>query len=86
MIGIGSDLVEFVTIFLIGYVHFVHYAQKKSDVEKALNAFETNRRDVAEAVVKISQKGLFLGQYNVDPLAIRYQNEIEPLTTFSNES
>lgn len=50
------------------------------DVEKALNAFETNRRDVAEAVVKISQKGLFLGPYDVKPLAIRYQNEIEPLT------
>ena len=28
---------------------------------------------------KISQ-GLFLGPNDVDPLAIRYQNEIEPLT------
>ena len=35
---------------------------------------------VANAVVKISQKGLFLGPNDVDPLAIRYQNEIEPLT------
>jgi len=48
--------------------------------EEALLAFETRRHEVAKAVVKISQKGLFLGPYNVDPLAIRYQNEIEPLT------
>ena len=48
--------------------------------EEALFAFETSRHEVAKAVVKISQKGLFLGPYNVDPLAIRYQNEIEPLT------
>lgn len=53
---------------------------KTLDVDQALHEFETNRRQVANEVVKISQKGLFLGRYNVDPLAIRYQNEIEPLT------
>ena len=53
---------------------------KANNVDQALMDFETNRRDVANAVVKISQKGLFLGPNDVDPLAIRYQNEIEPLT------
>lgn len=54
---------------------------KTRNSDQALNEYEANRRDVASAVVKISQKGLFLGRYDVDPLAIRYQNEIEPLTS-----
>ena len=50
------------------------------NADQALRQFEEVRRPVANAVVKCSQKGLFLGRNNVDPLAIRYQNEIEPLT------
>ena len=53
---------------------------KTRNVDEALNEYETKRREIAGAVVKISQRGLFLGRYNVDPLAIRYQNEVEPLT------
>lgn len=53
---------------------------KTQNIDQALSEYETNRRQVANAVVKCSQKGLFLGRNNVDPLAIRYQNEIEPLT------
>ena len=49
--------------------------------DEALVEYETKRREVANAVVKCSQKGLFLGKHNVDPLAIRYQNEIETLDT-----
>ncbi|MFT5509324.1 MAG: FAD-dependent urate hydroxylase [Hyphomicrobiaceae bacterium] len=49
------------------------------DVDQALRDYETNRRPVANAVVKCSQKGLFLGRNKVDPIAIRYQNEIEPV-------
>ena len=40
---------------------------KADNVDQALMDFETNRRDVANAVVKISQKGLFLGPNDVDP-------------------
>jgi FAD-dependent urate hydroxylase len=50
-------------------------------VDQALQLYEEGRRSVANAVVKCSQKGLFLGKYNVDPIAIRYQNEIEILDT-----
>jgi 2-polyprenyl-6-methoxyphenol hydroxylase-like FAD-dependent oxidoreductase len=53
---------------------------KTRDVDEALRDYEAGRRPVANAVVKCSQKGLFLGRYNVDPLAIRYQNEIEPIS------
>lgn len=53
---------------------------KNQNVDQALQDYEAGRRPVATAVVKCSQKGLFLGQYNVDPLAIRYQNEIEPIS------
>ena len=53
---------------------------RTQNVEEALHEYEMRRREVASAVVKISQKGLFLGPYNVDPLAIRYQQEVEPLT------
>ena len=53
---------------------------RTQNVEEALHEYEMKRREVASAVVKISQKGLFLGPYNVDPLAIRYQQEVEPLT------
>ena len=53
---------------------------KTKNIDQALSEYETKRRHIANAVVKCSQKGLFLGKNNVDPLAIRYQNEIEPLT------
>lgn len=50
------------------------------NVDDALRSFEETRRPVANAVVKCSQKGLFLGRNNVDPLAIRYEAEIEPIS------
>jgi 2-polyprenyl-6-methoxyphenol hydroxylase-like FAD-dependent oxidoreductase len=53
---------------------------ENGDVDDALRSFEEVRRPVANAVVKCSQKGLFLGRNNVDPLAIRYENEIEPIS------
>ena len=56
------------------------------NVEDALKKYEKARREVASSVVKISQKGLFLGPYNVDPIAIRYENEIEPLTKFAQKN
>ena len=65
---------------LLTHLLFERPSAKADNVDQALMDFETNRRDVANAVVKISQKGLFLGPNDVDPLAIRYQNEIEPLT------
>lgn len=52
---------------------------KTEDVDQALREYEANRRPVVTAVVKCSQKGLFLGRNKVDPIAIRYQNEIETL-------
>ena len=51
------------------------------NVDDALRVFEEARRPVANAVVKCSQKGLFLGRNNADPIAIRYENEIEPIST-----
>lgn len=56
----------------------------KPVAEEALQKYEKQRREVASSVVKVSQKGLFLGPYNVDPIAIRYQNEIETLTALSS--
>ena len=56
------------------------------NVEEALKKYEKARWEVASSVVKISQKGLFLGPYNVDPIAIRYENEIEPLTQFTQQN
>lgn len=53
--------------------------ERHGEVEAALNEYETVRRPIATAVVKCSQKGLFLGRNKVDPIAIRYQNEIETL-------
>ena len=54
---------------------------KTNDADEALREYEAVRRPVANAVVECSQKGIFLGRYNVDPMAIRYQNEIEPLAS-----
>ncbi|MFT5113575.1 MAG: FAD-dependent urate hydroxylase [Parasphingorhabdus sp.] len=51
------------------------------NVDQALSAYEAKRRPVATAIVKCSQKGLFLGRNNVDPIALRYQNEIESIAT-----
>lgn len=52
---------------------------KNRNVDQALGEYESVRRPTATAVVKCSQKGLFLGRNKVDPIAIRYQNEIETL-------
>ena len=56
---------------------------RKQGVKEALHEYETQRREIASAVVKISQKGLFLGPYDVDPIAVRYENEIESLGAIS---
>jgi 2-polyprenyl-6-methoxyphenol hydroxylase-like FAD-dependent oxidoreductase len=53
--------------------------EKHRNVDAALHEYEAVRRPIATAVVKCSQKGLFLGRNKVDPIAIRYQNEIETL-------
>ena len=52
---------------------------KTQNADQALLTYEAERRLVANSVVKCSQKGLFLGRNKVDPIAIRYQNEIEPV-------
>jgi len=52
---------------------------KKQSVDDALREYESVRRPIATAVVKASQQGLFLGRNKVDPIAIRYQKEIETL-------
>ena len=52
---------------------------KNRNVDQALAEYEAVRRPTATAVVKCSQKGLFMGRNKVDPIAVRYQNEIEPL-------
>lgn len=51
------------------------------DPDDALRIFEEIRRPIANAVVKCSQKGLFLGRNNVEPIAIRYEKEIEPISS-----
>ncbi|MFO1173394.1 MAG: NAD(P)/FAD-dependent oxidoreductase [Hyphomicrobiaceae bacterium] len=53
---------------------------ENTNVDEALRLFEEVRRPVANAVVKCSQKGLFLGRNNVEPIAIRYEKEIEPIS------
>ncbi len=50
---------------------------KNKDVDQALHAYESERRLAANYVVKCSQKGSFLGKNNVDPVAVRYEREIE---------
>lgn len=52
---------------------------KTRNIDEALRAYEERRRPAANAVVKISQMGGFLPGNDVDPIAVRYQNEIEPI-------
>src|SRR5690606_19290408 len=54
---------------------------KHSNVEEALAEYERLRRPAAAYVVECSQKGSFLGRNRVDPIAVRYENEIEPHAT-----
>lgn len=50
---------------------------KTTNVDQALHAYENERRAAAYYVVRCSQKGSFLGRNNVNPIAIRYEQEVE---------
>ncbi len=50
---------------------------KHDNVKEALAAYENQRRPAATYVVQCSQKGSFLGRNHVDPIAVRYEKEIE---------
>lgn len=47
------------------------------DIDQALRTYEEIRRPAARYVVERSQKGSFLGKNNVNPVAFRYEEEIE---------
>jgi len=51
---------------------------KHKTVAEALADYESQRRPAAAYVVRCSQKGSFLGRNKVDPIAVRYEKEIEP--------
>lgn len=50
---------------------------KTKDIDQALHEYENERRPAANYVVKCSQKGSFLGRNKVEPVAVRYEKEIE---------
>jgi len=50
---------------------------RTKDVDQALLDYETLRRPAANYIVKRSQQGSFLGRNNADPIAIRYEKEVE---------
>lgn len=52
------------------------FSQTK-DIDEALHEYEKQRRPAVHHVVKCSQKGSFLGRNNVDPIAVRYEREVE---------
>lgn len=51
---------------------------KTKNIDEALAEYESLRRPAANHIVKLSQKGSFLGRGNADPIAIRYEREVEP--------
>ena len=50
---------------------------KTKDIDQALREYEHQRRDAAYYVVRCSKKGSYLGRNSVDPIAVRYEREIE---------
>ena len=50
---------------------------KNKDIDQALFEYERVRRPAAYDIVNRSQKGSFLGRGNADPIAIRYEREVE---------
>jgi 2-polyprenyl-6-methoxyphenol hydroxylase-like FAD-dependent oxidoreductase len=54
---------------------------KTPDVDQALHDYEAIRRPAAAYIVKRSQMGSFRGRHNADPIAIRYENEVETQST-----
>ena len=50
---------------------------KTKDIDQALHEYEHQRRRAAYYVVRCSQKGSYLGRNSVDPVAVRYEREIE---------
>ena len=50
---------------------------RNSDIEAALNEYERIRKPVAYHVVDRSRRGSYLGAHVVDPIAVRYEKEIE---------
>lgn len=53
---------------------------KTKDIDQALFEYESIRRPAAYYIVSRSQKGSFLGRGNADPIAIRYEREVEVQT------
>ena len=73
------DMAQGASQTLVDSMILVDVLARYEDPERALQEFEEIRRPTATKVVEISQKGLFMGRHNVDPIAIRYMNEIEVL-------
>jgi 2-polyprenyl-6-methoxyphenol hydroxylase-like FAD-dependent oxidoreductase len=49
------------------------------NIDEALQKYEAERRPASNYVVKRSQRGTFLGRNKVDPVAVRYEREIETI-------
>lgn len=52
---------------------------KTNDIDHALNEYDRLRRDAAYYVMQCSLKGSYLGANKVDPIAVRYEREIEAM-------
>ena len=50
---------------------------RTQDIDQAFHEYEHQRRRAAYYVVRCSQKGSYLGRGGVDPIAVRYEQEIE---------
>lgn len=50
---------------------------KHKNIDEALQAYEKERKPAANYVVKCSQRGSFLGKNKVNPIPVRYEQEIE---------
>src|SRR5690606_35886547 len=71
------DLAQGASQALIDALAFKDAFAKHDKVEDALAEYENQRRAAASYVVTCSQKGSFLGKNSVDPIAMRYEKEIE---------
>lgn len=54
---------------------------KTKNIDQALFDYESQRRPAAAYIVKRSQMGSFLGRHNADPIAVRYEREVEAQPT-----
>ncbi len=71
------DLAQGASQTLIDAVALRDAFAKTKNVDEALAEYEAIRRPAANYIVKCSQKGSFLGRGNADPIAIRYEREVE---------